>query len=58
MSYCLAHHVLVHENEGSLMIASIRYLDRFTKIDGVWYFAQRRLLVDWIEKSEIVAPKV
>jgi hypothetical protein len=39
------------------MIASIRYLDGFTKIDGVWYFLERRLLVDWMETREIVAPK-
>ena len=58
VSYCLAHHVSVHGGERSLMIASIRYLDTFTKIDGAWYFAQRRLLVDWIETREIVAPKV
>jgi hypothetical protein len=36
VSYCLAHHVSVHGSERRLMIASIRYLDRFTKIDGVW----------------------
>jgi hypothetical protein len=58
VSYCLAHHVSVRESLRSLMIASIRYLDGFTKIDGVWYFAQRRLLVDWIETRETVAPKV
>src|SRR5258707_7873133 len=46
VSYCLAHHVSVHGSERSLMIASIRYLDGFTKIDGVWYFALRRLFVD------------
>jgi len=58
VSYCLAHHVSVHGSVRSLMIASIRYLDKFTKIDGVWYFAQRRLLVDWIETREIIEPKV
>ena len=58
VSYCLAHHVSVHGSVRSLMIASIRYLDEFTKIDGVWYFAQRRLLVDWIETREIIEPKV
>jgi hypothetical protein len=40
------------------MIASLRYLDRFAKIDGVWYFAQRKLLVDWIETRKIIEPKV
>ena len=49
VSYCLAHHVSVHGSERSLMIASIHYLDKFTKLDGIWYFAQRRLYVDWIE---------
>jgi hypothetical protein len=58
ISYCLAHHVLIHGSERSLMIASIRYLDKFTKIDGAWYFAQRRLLVDWIETRKIIEPQV
>jgi ketosteroid isomerase-like protein len=58
VSYCLAHHVSVHGSDRSLMIASLRYLDRFTKIDGSWYFAQRRLLVDWIETRKIIEPKV
>jgi SnoaL-like domain len=58
VSYCLAHHVSVHGRERRLIIASIRYLDRFRKIDGVWYFAERQLLVDWIETREIIPPKV
>jgi len=58
VSYCLAHHVSVHGSVCSLMIASIRYLDTFAKIDGAWYFAQRKLLVDWIETRETVAPTV
>jgi ketosteroid isomerase-like protein len=58
VSYCLAHHVSVRGSERSLMIASIRYLDRFTKIDGAWYFAQRRLLVDWIETRKMIEPQV
>jgi ketosteroid isomerase-like protein len=56
ISYCLAHHVLVRGSERSLMIASLRYLDKFTKIDGAWYFAQRRLLVDWIETRKMIEP--
>jgi hypothetical protein len=31
------------------MIASIRYLDTFVRQDGEWYFAERKLMVDWIE---------
>jgi hypothetical protein len=31
------------------MIASLRYLDTFAKIDGSWYFAERKLPLDWSE---------
>lgn len=49
-SYCLAHHIGVDESgRRTLMIASIRYLDEFAKQDGDWYFAERRLMVDWTE---------
>ncbi|MFJ2886960.1 nuclear transport factor 2 family protein [Streptomyces sp. NPDC087305] len=49
-SYCLAHHIGVDESgQRTLMIASIRYLDQFTKQGGDWYFAERRLMVDWTE---------
>jgi hypothetical protein len=48
-SYCLAHHVQVQDGRRSLMVASIRYLDTFTKQAGRWLFSERRLMVDWIE---------
>ncbi|MFF4925101.1 nuclear transport factor 2 family protein [Kitasatospora sp. NPDC001261] len=49
-SYCLAHHLSYGTDaERSIMIASIRYLDRFVKRDGEWFFAERRLMVDWTE---------
>ena len=48
-SYCLAHHLQVKDGERSLMVASIRYLDTFTKQDGRWLFSERRLMVDWTE---------
>jgi hypothetical protein len=31
------------------MIASLRYLDTFAKIDRAWFFAERKLIVDWSE---------
>src|SRR5260370_21340427 len=49
VAYCLAHHVKVDGSERSLMIAAIRYLDTFVKDDGIWYFSQRKLMVDWTE---------
>ena len=48
-SYCLAHHLFTEGGERKLMVASLRYLDRFLKHDGVWLFAERKLYVDWTE---------
>src|SRR5438445_6048077 len=42
-AYCLAHHVTAEGGKRSLMIASLRYLDTFVKIDGAWLFAERQL---------------
>jgi hypothetical protein len=55
ISYCLAHHVKVDGQGRNLMIASIRYLDHFVKIDGHWYFKQRKLMVDWIDNRPLGA---
>jgi hypothetical protein len=52
-SYTLAHHVFTEGGERKIMIASLRYLDTFTKIDGRWYFAERDLVVDWSETRSI-----
>jgi len=35
------------------MIAAIRYLDAFTKIDSRRYFTERKLLVDWTETRQL-----
>ena len=49
-SYCLAHHLKATEDgQRTLMVASIRYLDDFVKQDGRWLFAERRLMVNWID---------
>ncbi|MFF2073200.1 nuclear transport factor 2 family protein [Kitasatospora sp. NPDC058162] len=49
-SYCLAHHLSYGaDTERTIMIASIRYLDRFVKRADGWFFAERRLMVDWTE---------
>lgn len=52
-TYCLAHHVSVEGDERTIMIASIRYEDTFTKSDGTWLFAERRLYVDWTDTRPI-----
>ena len=53
-SYCIAHHVTVDVDKRTLMIASIRYLDKFVKQHGTWLFAERKLLVDWTETRGII----
>ncbi len=49
-AYCLAHHIMADGGTLRLMIASLRYLDTFAKIDGEWLFAERLLYVDWLEE--------
>jgi hypothetical protein len=48
-SYCIAHHLSVKDGRRTLMVASLRYLDKFVKQDGSWLFAERKLLVDWTD---------
>ena len=49
-AYCLAHHVTVDSGKRRLMVASLRYLDTFVKMEGAWLFAERLLYVDWIDE--------
>jgi ketosteroid isomerase-like protein len=48
-SYCIAHHLSVDGEKRTLMLAAIRYLDRFVKRDRTWLFAERKLMVDWTD---------
>ena len=52
-AYCLAHHIMADSGKRRLMIASLRYLDTFAKIDGAWLFAERLLYVDWLEERAL-----
>lgn len=49
LTYCIAHHQTIEEGIQKLMIAYIRYEDKFVKHQDKWLFAERKLLVDWIE---------
>ena len=51
--YCLAHHITVDGEKRRLMIASLRYLDTFVKMSGVWLFSERLLYVDWLEERAL-----
>jgi SnoaL-like domain len=52
-AYCLAHHVSVDGPKRRLILASLRYLDTFVKMDGAWLFAERKLYVDWLEERAL-----
>ena len=49
-TYCIAHHLTINGERRRLMVAALRYLDRFEKEDGAWLFSERRLYVDWVEE--------
>ncbi len=52
-AYCIAHHVTVDTGKRRLMVASLRYLDTFAKVNGNWLFAERQLYVDWMEERTL-----
>jgi len=52
-AYCIAHHLSLDGDKRRLMVAYLRYLDTFAKIDGAWLFAERLLYVDWLEERTL-----
>ena len=54
-SYTIAHHLYTEDGARKIMIASLRYLDTFAKLDGRWYFAERELILDWSETRSLGA---
>jgi SnoaL-like domain len=52
-AYCIAHHLALDGEKRRLMVAYLRYLDSFTKIDGAWLFSERLLYVDWLEQRAL-----
>jgi len=49
ITYCIAHHQIIKDGTQTLMIAYIKYHDTFAKQNEKWLFAERKLMVDWIE---------
>jgi hypothetical protein len=52
-TYCMPHHLTVDGKNRRLMIAALRYMDTFVKMDGVWLFGERKLYVDWLEERAL-----
>ena len=48
-SYTIAHHLFSEDGNRKIMVASLRYLDTFAKLDVRWFFPERKLILDWSE---------
>jgi SnoaL-like domain len=48
-SYTIAHHLFTEDGTRKIMVPWLRYLDRFVKLDGAWYFEERNAILDWSE---------
>ena len=49
VAYCIAHHLTNEDGKQKLMVAAIKYHDTYVRQNGQWFFAVRKLMVDWIE---------
>jgi SnoaL-like domain len=52
-TYCMPHHLTIDGKNRRLMIAALRYMDTFVKMDGEWVFAERLLYVDWLDERAL-----
>jgi SnoaL-like domain len=48
-SYTIAHHLSGEGPDRTVMIAYLRYLDTYAKVDGTWFFTERKLILKWSE---------
>ena len=55
-SYTIAHHVFSEDGARKIMVAWLRYLDVFVKLEGEWYFAERELILEWSETRALGTP--
>jgi SnoaL-like domain len=51
-TYCLAYHVRKKPGLQVNVVLAIRYLDTCVRRDGRWLLSERRLVTDWMERSE------
>jgi SnoaL-like domain len=55
-SYTIAHHVYTEDDTRMMMVAWLRYLDTFTKIDQTWFIAKREIILKWSETRPLGPP--
>jgi hypothetical protein len=46
-TYCLVHQFKVENDERKCQTLGIRYYDQFLRQEKRWYFAERKLVIDW-----------
>jgi len=55
-SYTIAHHVFTEDGARQMMVAWLRYLDVFVRLDDAWYIAERQIILQWSETRALGAP--
>ena len=55
-SYSIAHHVYTEDGIRMMMVAWLRYLDTFKKVDQTWYIAERQIILEWSETRPLGPP--
>ena len=55
-SYTIAHHVFTEDGVRKMMVAWLRYLDTFTKVDEAWLIAERSIILEWSETRPLGTP--
>jgi hypothetical protein len=48
-TYCLVHQVKGENDQRKCQTLGIRYYDQFLRQENRWYFAERKLVIDWSE---------
>ncbi|HUC13901.1 MAG TPA: nuclear transport factor 2 family protein [Acidimicrobiales bacterium] len=55
-SYTIAHHVYSEDGTRMMMVAWLRYLDTFTKVEQTWYIGERQIILKWSEMRPLGPP--
>jgi SnoaL-like domain len=55
-SYTIAHHVYTEDGTRMMMVAWLRYLDIFAKVDQTWLIAERKIILEWSETRPLGPP--
>jgi hypothetical protein len=49
-------YVYTEDGTRMMMVAWLRYLDTFTKVDGAWSIAERQIILTWSETRPLGSP--